>query len=164
MAELDRHALLNELIKRNERRLIAIARCYTAPSDTADLVQEILLQVWRSLDRFRGEASQDTWFYRVALNVALLWKRSSRRRQRWLPREAIDLEMLGSRSAQDNDAERLVQEFLATLGEIDRALLLLYLDNLTHDTIAQILGLSENAVSVRLHRIRQRFESRYVKD
>jgi len=59
-----------------------------------------------------------------------------------------------------NEAERLLREFLPTLGEIDRAVLLLYLDNMSHQQMAETLGMTENAISVRLHRIRQRFETK----
>jgi RNA polymerase sigma-70 factor (ECF subfamily) len=162
MSESDRKALLNELLARNEGRIIAIARSYALRSDTADLIQEILLQLWRSLDQFRGQASIDTWVYRIALNVALSWKRSERRRQRWLPREAIAPDGLTLDRADAGQEERVLQEFLSTLGEIDRAILLLYLDNLGHRPISEILGMTENAISVRLHRIRQRFEALYV--
>jgi RNA polymerase sigma-70 factor (ECF subfamily) len=159
MSESDRKVLLNDLLVRNERRIIAIARSYAAPSDVPDLIQEILLQIWRSLEQFRGQASIDTWTYRIALNVALTWKRSNRRRQRWLPSEAVDPDLLGVDHADWNEAERLLQEFLTTLGEVDRAVLLLFLDNINYRQISETLGMTENAISVRLHRIRQRFET-----
>jgi RNA polymerase sigma-70 factor, ECF subfamily len=160
MSESDRKILLNDLLERNERRIVAIARSYASPSDVPDLIQEILLRIWRSLEQFRGHASIDTWTYRIALNVALTWKRSNGRRRRWLPSETIDPDLLCTDHADWNEAERVLQEFLPTLGEIDRAILLLYLDNLNHQQISQTLGMTENAISVRLHRIRQRFETR----
>jgi RNA polymerase sigma-70 factor (ECF subfamily) len=159
MSESDRKVLLNELLERNERRIVAIARSYASPSDVPDLIQEILLQIWRSLERFRGQASIDTWTYRIALNVALTWKRSNRRRQRWLPSAAVDADLLGVDHSDWNEAERVLREFLPTLREVDRAVLLLYLDNMSHQQISQTLGMTENAISVRLHRIRQRFET-----
>jgi RNA polymerase sigma-70 factor (ECF subfamily) len=162
MAESSRKALLHELLERNERRIIAVARSYALPSDVADLTQEILLQIWRSLEHFRGQASIDTWVYRIALNVALSWKRSNRRRTQWLPREAIDPDLLCRDPADWTREERILQEFLHALGEIDRAVLLLDLDNLSREQMSEVLGMTENAVSVRLHRIRQRFEMQYL--
>jgi RNA polymerase sigma-70 factor (ECF subfamily) len=162
MTDSVRKARFNDLLERNERRLLAIARSYAAEPDIRDLVQEILLQVWRSLGHFREQASLDTWVYRIALNVALTWKRSNRRRRRWLPTEAVDLASLCRDPADGGRAERVLREFLQSLGEIDRAVLLLYLDNLGHRQMSEVLGMTENAISVRLHRIRQRFETRYL--
>lgn len=159
MSDADRKAQLADLLERNERRIVAIARSYAAPSDVPDLVQEILLQVWRSLRRFRGTASIDTWTYRIALNVALTWRRSHQRRRRWLPKEAVDPDSLGLAHADGSEAERFLREFVPSLGEIDRAILLLYLDGVSHPQIAEILDMAENTVSVRLHRIRQRCQA-----
>jgi RNA polymerase sigma-70 factor (ECF subfamily) len=164
MSASGRDAILNELLERNQRRIGAIARAYAPPSDAGDLIQEILLQVWRSLDHFRERSTIDTWVYRIALNVALSWKRSARRRQRWLPREAVDPDSLCLDHADESREERILREFLASLGEIDRAVLLLYLDNLGHQQMSEILGMTANAVSVRLHRIRRRFEARYLRE
>ena len=141
MSESDRKVLLNDLLVRNERRIIAIARSYAAPSDVPDLIQEILLQIGARLEQFRGQASIDTWTYRIAgSNVALTWKRSNRRRQRWLPSEAVDPDLLGVDHADWNEAERLLQEFLTTLGEVNRAVLLLFLDNMNPDKYQKPLG------------------------
>jgi RNA polymerase sigma-70 factor (ECF subfamily) len=159
MSDTDRKISLNALLERNERRIVAIARSYAAPSDVPDLVQEILLQIWRSLAHFRGQSSIDTWTYRIALNVALTWKRSNRRRKRWLPKEAVDPDSLGRHHADEHEAERVLREFLPALGEVDRAILLLFLDNQSPQQMAATLGMTENAISVRLHRIRQRFET-----
>jgi RNA polymerase sigma-70 factor, ECF subfamily len=161
MSQLDRKALFADVLKRNERRIVAIARSYAATSDTPDLVQEILLQLWRALADFRGQASVDTWTYRVALNVALTWKRTIQRREQSLPGRVINLDLLSAYPSDGDEPARALREFLPTLGEIDRAVLLLYLDNLSHQQMAEVLGISENAISVRLHRIRLRFESHH---
>jgi RNA polymerase sigma-70 factor (ECF subfamily) len=163
MSQPDRKALFADVLKRNERRIVAIARSYATVSDTPDLVQEILLQLWRALADFRGQASIDTWTFRIALNVALTWKRTIQRRQQSLPARVIDPDLLSADPSDGDEPARALREFLPTLGEIDRAVLLLYLDNLSHQQMAEILGISENAISVRLHRIRLRFESHHGK-
>jgi RNA polymerase sigma-70 factor (ECF subfamily) len=133
---------------------VAIARTY-ADGESEDLRQEILLQVWKSLPGFRGESSVDTWCYRVALNTALTWFRGTKRRQRKLPRQPGATELAGT-AATETEEVVLLQKFIATLGELDRAIILMYLEDMTGDEMARNTGLSPGAVRVRLHRIRQR--------
>ena len=106
MSQPDRKALFADVLKRNERRIVAIARSYAATSDTPDLVQEILLQLWRALADFRGQASIDTWTYRIALNVALTWKRTIQRRQQSLPARVINPDLLCANPSDGDEPAR----------------------------------------------------------
>lgn len=82
-AEQEFHALFD----RNCGRWSGIARCYAVPTERDDLLQEMLLQIWRSLPNFKQQAQIDTWAYRVALNTALGWDRKWKRRDEKLPRD-----------------------------------------------------------------------------
>src|SRR4051812_448892 len=96
--------------------VLKVARAYTLTAeDCQDLVQEILLQVWRSLPQFQGRASPSTWFYRVALNTALGWHRKERRRQvRQRPiLEVEDLPVAGPDSAQQALRREVVERLYA---------------------------------------------------
>ncbi|MFK8111247.1 MAG: RNA polymerase sigma factor [Rubripirellula sp.] len=86
----EKQSTFDELLERNRGRLAAIARAYTH-TDADDLLQEILLQIWRSLSSFKGLSSIDTWVYRVALSTALTWQRSQSRRKNRIPSETSDL-------------------------------------------------------------------------
>jgi RNA polymerase sigma-70 factor (ECF subfamily) len=138
-----------------------VARAYTfSTEDCKDLVQEILLQVWRSLPCFEGRASASTWIYRVALNTALAWQRKDRRRQarfRPLPDAEAVSEISDSTPGAMAAQERLEQLYAAIrqLPKADAALVLLYLDDLTYREIAEVCGLSENHVGVKLNRARK---------
>jgi RNA polymerase sigma factor (sigma-70 family) len=151
------NAGFDELVRRNRGRLVAIARSY-AGGDTEDLLQEILLQVWKGLPAFRGESGLDTWCYRVALNTALSWFRRTKRRQRGLPGEPAEVEQIGGPAA-SSDEVALLQQFVKTLGPVDRAVILMVLEDMAGDEIARNTGLSPGAVRVRLHRIRQKLAS-----
>jgi RNA polymerase sigma-70 factor, ECF subfamily len=155
--------LFRELLDRNHPRWTGIARCYAAPDAREDLMQEISMQVWKSLDRFAGLAHIDTWAYRIAINTALAWKRSARSRKNQFHKDKVDVADLGASSsaAGASSEKRILEEFLTSLSDTDRAAMLLYLDNVPPADAAEILGLTEGALRVRMHRIRKRFETTY---
>jgi RNA polymerase sigma-70 factor (ECF subfamily) len=158
MSVPERQARFCELLERSHARWAGIARAYAEAPDGDDLVQEIALQVWQSLDRFTGRSSLDTWAYRVALNTALAWRRKAARRSEKRTRSTVNVaELPGDRGTED-DVKRVLDRFLASLSDGDRAVLLLHLDGLSDAEAAEIVGISEGAYRTRLHRVRRRFE------
>ena len=141
--------------------VLKVARAYTVSvEECQDLVQEILLQVWQSLPQFQGRSSAQTWFYRVALNTSLNWQRQERRRRvRQLP--IFEIEEIGVAAADSAQlvSQREVVERLYTairqLPKGDAALVLLYLDELSYSQIADVLGISESNVGVKLNRAKK---------
>ena len=119
------------------------------------------MQVWKSLDQFAELAHIDTWAYRIAINTALAWERSVRSRKKRLGKDQVDVSELGSSLAAENAEKRILDEFLTSLSSVDRAAMLLYLDKVAPIDAAEILGLTEGALRVRMHRIRKRFEATY---
>jgi RNA polymerase sigma-70 factor (ECF subfamily) len=140
---------------------MGIARCYAAPDAPEDLMQEISMQVWKSLERFAGQSHIDTWAYRVAINTALAWERSAQNRKKRFDKDRVDVAELKGSLAGENVEKRILDEFLASLPDVDRAAMLLYLDNVPSAEAAEILGLTEGALRVRMHRIRKSFEATY---
>jgi RNA polymerase sigma-70 factor (ECF subfamily) len=141
--------------------VVKVARAYTRTSeDCQDLAQEILLQVWRSLPQYQGRASASTWIYRVALNTAIGWRRKElRRRANHQP--IFDVEELpgtgADRGASDWSRE-IVDRLYAAIHELpktDAALILLYLDDLSYREMAEVLGISESNVGVKLNRAKK---------
>ena len=155
----DDTAVFERLLQDNHARLVRIARQF-APGDAwQDLLQEMRLQLWRSLDSFRGQAQVATWVYRIAMNTAI----SHQRRQP--PSTAHDHAIDPDTRAGGHGADAalgLLREFLAALDPVNRALLIMDLDGLEREQIAQVLGLSVNAIAVRMTRLRQTFEQRYL--
>jgi RNA polymerase sigma-70 factor (ECF subfamily) len=141
--------------------VLKVARAYTLTTeDCQDLAQEILLQVWRSLPQFQGRASASTWFYRVALNTALDWHRKEHRRQeRQQPILAIeDLSVAGLDSSQQLVQREVVERLYAAIRQLpktDAALILLYLDDQSYRQMAEVLGISESNVGVKLNRAKK---------
>lgn len=144
-------------------RLHRIASHYARPPDAEDLYQEILLQLWRSLPSFAAESKLETWAYRVALNTALSW----RRRKPASTPVSLDSDVLDTHvhsRGNPTNSLLLLEDFLAHLGSMDRALLLLYLEDLSYRQIAEITGSTESTVGIRLNRIKKTFEHRYLEN
>lgn len=148
------------MLAANQRRLSAIARSYARGDEHRDLLQEILLQLWRSLDHFEGRSSLDTWAYRVALNTAIVW----RRKARVGPRDEHRAAGVDESPAPPGPRDELVilDEFVASLVAADKALFVLYLEDLTYRQIAEVTGLTESHVGVKLHRLKRVFVERYL--
>lgn len=164
MSEPDRQTLFRELLDRSHARWAGIARAYSDASDHDDLLQEIALQVWRSLERFEGKSSIDTWAYRVALNTALAWRRGTQTRTQKLKHSTDEV----ARATRDLGAEGRVEEvldrFLKSLPEGSRAVMLLHLDGVPPAEAADVLGVTEGTHRTRLHRIRKRFEEDFCQE
>jgi RNA polymerase sigma-70 factor (ECF subfamily) len=154
-------SLFTSWLSEHGAAILKVARAYTRTTDNCqDLVQEILLQVWRSLPRFQGRSSASTWIYRVALNTALGWHRKEqRRRRRQEPILAVDdLPAAGQDSARQAAEREVVERLYAAIRLLpgtDAALVLLYLDDLSYRQIADVLGISETNVGVKLNRARK---------
>ena len=135
-----------------------ISRAFAEPADQHDLMQELILAVWRARPRFRGESADTTFVHRVAHNTALTWKRGENRRRR--RREAIEAEMALRLTAGDEpEAVSLLDRLydaIRTLPPLDRSLILLSLDGQPYAEIARLHGLSETNVGARLSRVRRR--------
>jgi len=139
-------------------RKICAAYCRN-PADREDLAQEIALQLWRSFGKYDGRASFSTWMYRVALNVAISFYRRETRRRRDLQTGALDLERVPEREADRPENVRRLYEFIENLSELDKALVLLYLDGYAYREIADVIGISETNVATKLGRLKQRMKT-----
>lgn len=148
------------LLDEHRRILFKVSRSYgRTTADREDLVQEITAQLWRSFDRYDDRCSFSTWMYRIALNVAISFHRRETRRKRHIV--AAEDSVLES-AAEGSDASiadtelRLLHRFLERLDELDRALMLLYLDGHRHEGIAEVLGISQTNVATKIGRLKQR--------
>jgi RNA polymerase sigma-70 factor (ECF subfamily) len=147
------------LLDEHKKILYKVAGSYCrSPEDRQDLTQEIVVQLWRSFDRYDESYRFSTWMYRIALNVAIsFYRRESRRSRDTVPAEESILEIADPRGSVELDENlQLLQQQIEQLDELDRALIILYLDGNRYDTIAEILGISETNVGTKIGRIKQR--------
>ncbi|MBO6079522.1 MAG: sigma-70 family RNA polymerase sigma factor [Bacteroidales bacterium] len=130
--------------------------CYMFSKDTDevnDLFQEVLINLWKGFDGFRGESKVDTWIWRIALNTCISDDRKKKRRG-----ERVPLEMAADLYADTDEDTKQIRQLYARinkLGIMDRALVLLWLENLSYEEIGAIAGISAKNVSVKLVRIKQ---------
>lgn len=125
--------------------------------DKKDLFQEVVLQLWKSFGSFRGDSKVTTWIYRVALNTAI----SAFRKESKKPDQS-DISTLPLRVPEDTDFQEKNEQFqllyqaIRQLSEIERALVMLYLDDLPYEEIADLMGITANNARVRMNRIREK--------
>ena len=130
--------------------------CYMFSKDedeVADLFQDILVNLWKGFAKFRGESSAKTWIYRVSLNTCISAERKKKRRGETVP---LDMNInLFDDSVEDLKQIRMLQNRVSRLGPFDRAIVLLWLENMSYDEIGAIVGITAKNVSVRLFRIKE---------
>jgi RNA polymerase sigma-70 factor (ECF subfamily) len=122
-----------------------------------DLFQEIVLQLWKSFESFRGEAKITTWMYRIALNTAISGLRKKNRKllTEDLHERHMNISERNDNEQQEEDFDKL-QWAIRQLNEIDRAMIMMALDEVPYDEIADTIGITQNNVRVRMNRIRER--------
>jgi RNA polymerase sigma-70 factor, ECF subfamily len=155
MDNREQKQIFDEWLSQHKGIIFKIVRAYAfIPHDQDDLFQEISLQLWRSIPDFRGEAKPSTWIYRVALYTATVWVRQEKRQP---PTQSLaDMEhTLTATTQQGHNHLDWLYEQIGQLEPIDRAVCLLLLDAFSYKEMADMLGISENNVGVKVHRIKQ---------
>jgi len=151
-----------ELIKENEGILFKITRIYTSSSeDQKDLYQEIVFQLWRGFDSFRGESKASTWMYRVALNTAFTFLRKDKRKGHKVTLDHIHL----TYEPHDPILEerlKLLYAQIQLLSDVEKGIILLLLEGKKYEEIATITGFSRSKVATRISRIKQKLKKQLV--
>lgn len=156
MSEREQKRIFEEWLAAHRGIFFKIVRAYAfTPADQDDLFQEISLQVWKSIPDFRGDAKASTWIYRVALYTALAWSRREKRQPDSRPLSGLE-ETLLSRTEPFDPRLAWLYEQIAALEPVDRSLCLLLLDGFSYREMAELVGISESHVGVKIHRIKQR--------
>ena len=144
-----------------EYKQIIYKVCYIYPTDSDslnDLYQETVINLWKSFPRFRGECKASTWVYRIALNTCISFFRKSNSRPVVVP-ITIDLESAFADEEEKTSQLRELYRMINMLGKLERALILLWLEERSHQEIADILGISKNYVAVKLYRIKENLKN-----
>ena len=152
------------VIKDNQNLIFKICYSYCSnPEDRKDLQQEILIQLWNSLRKFDGRVKISTWIYRIALNSAIsFYRKDSKHREKTVTIDAsiISLSIFESDSEQEEKIT-LLYKFIECLNEMDKALILLYLDDNSYKDIAEILGISETNVATKISRVKKNLKEQF---
>jgi len=155
----------NELVDRHKGILFKVARTYCQNNeDRQDLIQEIRIQVWQSLDKYNPEFKVSTWLYRISINTAISFYRKNKRREH----EFIKLDQQLPQQDESYDMEKedklnLLEQFIYELNEFNKAIMLLYLDGKSHEEISKVLGISKSNVGTKIGRIKTNLRKRFSK-
>ena len=147
-----------DLINSNRALIFKVCNLYCGDTESRrDLFQEVVLQVWKSFPGFRKEAANSTWIYRIALNTAIsnFRKESKRPVKQALDITAFEIPDMSDR-ANDHENMSILSRAIKELTEIEKAIILLYLDEKRYEEISDIIGISISNVGVRLNRIKNK--------
>jgi RNA polymerase sigma factor (sigma-70 family) len=159
-----------KLMQQHKKIIFKICNSYCHnENDRDDLAQEILYHLWKSFESFDPDADKSakfsTWMYRVALNVAISFYRKD---SKAILTDRLDehiFEIAADEQFMENDPEdnfNLLQKFLTELKELDRALMILYLEENTYKVIGEILGITETNVATKISRIKEKLKQKFI--
>lgn len=167
MNSITKSDIFLSVIQANKGIIYKVANAYCSNAeDRKDLVQEIIVQLWKSFDNYKDQYKYSTWMYRIALNVAISFYRKENRRKQVSNSLSDSILYFAYTDVETEIEENIVhlQQFISELKELDKAILLLYLEEKSQKEIAEIIGISETNVATKIGRIKiilkQKFSSR----
>ena len=152
------------VIQANKGIIYKVANSYCRDSeDRKDLIQEIIVQLWLSFHKYDGNFALTTWIYRIALNVSISFYRKENRRSEMNQTMPDGIIYLNEEAACEEADSNLVHlnRFIKELKEIDRAVIILYLEGKSHQESADVLGLSVKNISVKISRIKEQLRQKF---
>lgn len=159
---IDSNESFGALLEQHRGIVLKVANTYAYDAeDRADLAQEIAAQLWRAYPHYDPTRTFSTWMYRIALNVAISFARGDGRRgRRDVPLDEDLHDLAGDGVDHEKEQQiRALHRFIAQLPPLDRALMLLYLEDRSGREIAEVLGIGESNVTTKLSRLKQRIRN-----
>lgn len=157
----NKEVAFRNIFEANSKKIYHLCYGYTGDNDAAnDLLQETFLKVWQNLDKFRNQAMISTWIYRIAVNTCLTYLRSEKRQAKDELTETI-AETHAEEFSEKNEQVALLYKCISKLEETERIIITMVLDELPYPEIAEISGISEGNLRVKIHRIKQKLTELY---
>ncbi len=157
--------LFLSVIQANKGIIYKVANSYCKNAeDRKDLIQEIMVQLWKSFYNYTDQYKYSTWMYRISLNVAISFYRKENRRQQVLnPLTESILDLVDTRDATETEENiRFLQHFISELNDLDKAITLLYLEEKSQKEIAEIIGISATNVATKIGRIKIKLKQKFL--
>ncbi|RCW30361.1 RNA polymerase sigma factor [Marinilabilia salmonicolor] len=153
------------VLEENIRIVQKIEGVYTRNArDREDLLNDITLELWKSFRKFKGNSRVSTWMYRVALNTALNFQRKVTRDKVFSSLDDLKVEPVGWLNEDDNsDKSAVLNRCIEELDDLNKAIILLYLDGNSHKEISMITGISTTNVGTRIGRIKEQLKELVIK-
>lgn len=147
-----------ELVKKNQGIIHKVCNMYCSDvDDRKDLFQEIVIQLWKAYKSFRGESKFTTWIYRVALNTAISVYRKESKKPEKMDIDDVAFKLAEETSNEDKEAQfKMLENAIQQLSEIERAIVMMYLDGHSSEEISEVVGITANNVRVRMNRIKEK--------
>ena len=164
MSNEDKTSLFLSVIESHKGVIYKVANSYCKdPEDKKDLVQEIIFQLWKSFDGYDSKYKHSTWIFRIALNVAISsYRKENRRKEIANPLSKNIFSITETETGKETESNiLLLQQFIFGLKELDKALMLLYLEEKSHKEIAEIMGTSESNISTKINRIKTALKEKF---
>lgn len=159
--ESQKRIVFKELFDKNSKKVYNLCFGYTGDTDTAnDLMQETFIKVWQNLDKFRNQSQLSTWIYRIAVNTCLSHLRAAKRK----PTDELNdhiIENTTEEVSEKNEQVAALYRAISQLEENERIIITMVLDEIPYPEIAEISGISEGNLRVRIHRIKQKLTEIY---
>jgi len=147
----------NRIVKANKAAIFTVCYLFSKDQDEVnDLFQETLINLWRGFDGFQGKCDVKTWIWRVSLNTCLTFERKKKRRVDTSPL-TMDINLFTDTDDDTRQVQMLYRR-INKLGMLDRAIILLWLENMSYEEIGEIIGISTKNVSVKLVRIKEQLK------
>ena len=146
------------LIDAHKRAIYKVCYMYAADQEELnDLYQEVVLNLWKGFPRYRGDSKLVTWVYRIAMNTCITYLRHSNARPQTV---SLTVEMSEPLDDEESKATQLreLYRLISQLGKLERALILLWLEERSYQEMADILGISKNNIAVKLNRVKEKLK------
>ena len=150
-----------DILEKNIGIIIKIARAYSKTlHDKEDLINDITLELWKSFGRFKGDSKISTWIYRIALNTSMNYKRKREKDRLFFLDDWKQIENISWLIEQpDSSNSDILYQCIDELNQLNKAIILLYLDGNSHDEISYITGISKTNVGTRISRIKEQIKN-----
>ena len=149
--------LFTSLVKENSRIINSV--CYFYSSDSIpfeDLRQEVYINIWKGLDQFRADSKASTWIYRIAINTALMAIRTGKKKINTVPIDSMVLNISQETENSHKDRLEILNNLIEKLDDIEKAIILLWLDEYSYEEIAEAMGLKKSNVATKIFRIKEK--------
>lgn len=153
----DNQKLFSVMVQQNKTTIFTV--CYMFSKDQEevnDLFQEVLIRLWQGFDNYKGNSKERTWIYRVALNTCISFDRKKRRHNK---KQVYMGDDLFGCNEHDSQQTEVLHKRITRLHPLDRAIVLLWLEDISYEEIGAIIGITAKNVSVRLYRIREQLKN-----
>lgn len=163
MKSADTPQLFLSVIDANKGIIYKIANSYCKNSENRnDLVQEIIIQLWKSFGNYNEQYQLSTWIYRIALNVAISFYRKQKKDVSTPLTESLIERLPEEEPGEKDENVSMLYRFINGLDELNKALMLLYLDGKSHREMAEVLGISESNVATKIGRIKENLKKKFT--